>query len=268
MHLKKLNNTRDLGGFPTEDGRMICPGKLIRSGKLWKLPKSTRATLQGMGVKVIIDLRIDNEVEEYPSTMLEGAQYIRVPLICTATPGITFSKSMAGLMKDESKLIETQFKDADEYMHKIYTDILFNDESCSKIRDVFDIFLDTDTTDGCILWNCSGGKDRAGIIAMLLESVLGVPEELVIQDYIASQEFQHRKRNAQKVGLKIAPISHRFKELLYAFMDARPEYMQDAIDTMKEQYGSVTGYCKAELKLTDIEIETLRAKFLCPAQQG
>ncbi len=261
LELKKLNNTRDLGGFPAADGKHIAPGRLIRSGKLYKLPRSTSEKLENMGIHAVIDLRIDNEVDQYPPYMLDGTRYVRIPLLTTAKPGITYEKrSMPSLMNEESKLIESEYKDADEYMHKIYTDILFQEDSQKNIRKVFDVFLEED---GCILWNCSGGKDRAGIIAMLLESVLGVPEEIVIEDYVASQEFQRKKRGAQKRLLKIAPISHKFKELLIAFMDARPPYITQAMDSIKEKHGSVIGYCKEALGLTDGDIQALRDKFLC-----
>ncbi|MCD8295651.1 MAG: tyrosine-protein phosphatase [Clostridia bacterium] len=265
LKLKKLNNTRDLGGFPAADGKHIAPDMLIRSGKLYKLPKSTKKTLKAMGVTVVIDLRIDNEVDQYPPCMLEGARYVHIPLLTTAKPGITYEKrSMPSLMKEESTLIESEFKDADEYMQKIYMDILFQEDSTKQIRKVFDIFL---AEQGCILFNCSGGKDRAGIIAMLLESVLGVPEDLVIQDYMASQEFQKRKRNVQKRLLKLVPGYRRFKALLIAFMDARPQYIAPVLDVMKERYGSVTGYCKEALGLTDEDIQTLKDKYLSDSFQ-
>ncbi len=260
LELKKLNNTRDLGDFPAADGLYIRPGMLIRSGKLYKLPKITKKMLLAAGVKVVLDLRIDNEVKQYPPDMIEGTKYIHIPLLTTAKPGITYEKrSMPSLMKEESELIETEFKDADEYMLKIYSDILFQKESQEAIRKVFDVFL---TEPPCILFNCSGGKDRAGIIAMLLESVLGVPEDIVIQDYMASQEFQKKKRNMQKKLLKLVPGYHKFKELLIAFMDARLPYITNMLDAIKKQYGSVIGYCKGALGLTDEDIQALRDKYL------
>ena len=66
LYLKKLNNTRDLGGFPAAEGKVIKKGKLIRSGKLYKLPKSTLNALTKLGVTTVIDLRTAKETEEYP----------------------------------------------------------------------------------------------------------------------------------------------------------------------------------------------------------
>lgn len=257
--LQKLNNTRDLGGIPAADGRKIRGGKLIRSGKLYKLPYVTREYLRRHGVTTVVDLRIDNEVEEYPSTPIEGAEYIRIPLVCTATPGITHDKSMARLVRMESKRLENEFTDADEYMQRVYTAMLFNDQSRESLKEVFRLIL---KEEGCILWHCSGGKDRAGLVAMLLEYALGVDEQVIIEDYVASQKFQRRKRNWQKLGLKITPISRKFKQILIAFMDAKPQYISGAIEEIKQKYGSVHGYLHEALDLSDEDLELLKKKYL------
>lgn len=261
LALKKLNNTRDLGGIPTADGRKIRHGRLIRSGKLYKLPLATRERLKRLGVTLVIDLRIDNEVEEYPSTPLDGARYVRIPLVCTATAGITHDKSMARLIRMESKRLEKEFGDADDYMRKVYTAMLFNRESRQGLKEIFRLLLEEE---GCVLWNCSGGKDRSGIVAMLLEGLLGVEEKVIIADYVASQRFQRRKRNLQKAGLAIAPIPGKFKQILIAFMAAKPQYMTGAIKEIKEKYGSIEGYCREVLELGDEEIARLKDKYLEP----
>lgn len=262
MILEKLNNTRDLGGIPTADGRKIKKNKLIRSGKLYKLPPLTRERLRRKGVTTVVDLRIDNEVEEYPSTPLAGATYIRIPLVCTATAGITHDKSMARLIRMESKRLEKEFGDADEYMHKVYTAMLFNDQSQESLKEVFRLILQEE---GCILWHCSGGKDRAGLVAMLLEGLLGVEKDVIIADYVASQKFQRRKRNWQKFGLFVSPISRKFKQILYAFMDAKPQYITGAIAEIEEKHGSIEGYCRDALGLTEADVATLKDKYLTPA---
>ncbi len=58
LKLKKLRNTRDLGGIATADGRVIKKGKLIRSGRLFALPKSTVEKLKSIGLTTVIDLRV------------------------------------------------------------------------------------------------------------------------------------------------------------------------------------------------------------------
>lgn len=259
LRLRKLNNTRDLGGFPADGGKTIKYGKLIRSGKLYKLPRSTCAKLEKTGVSTIVDLRIDNEVEEYPTTPLKNCKYVRIPLLCTATAGITHGKSMAKLMRSESKRLKDEFENATEYMTKMYAELVFSEDSQKRIKEVLDLII---KEEGCILWHCSSGKDRAGIIAMLIEAMLGVSEDVILADYVASKKFQRHKRNIQRLGLLIAPASRKFKKMLVGFMAVKPEYLTGVIDEMKERYGSVVGYCKNALGVTDGEIELLKEKYL------
>ncbi len=259
LNLKKLNNTRDLGGLPAADGKVIKKGKLIRSGKLFKLPKSTINALEKLGVTAVIDLRTDKEREEYPPTPLNGATYYHIPLVCTATTGITHQKSMATTMLEESKRIKSEFGTADNYMKSMYEIILFSEQSKARLKEIFKIILNEN---GCVLWHCNGGKDRTGIVAMLLEALLGVDEKIIIKDYVASDKFQRRRRNMQKLGLRITPLPHHFKHILYALMNAKPQYITGATDEIKAKYGSVENYCKEELKLTEEDISALKQKYL------
>lgn len=259
VKLKKLSNTRDLGGFPAADGKKICYGKLIRSGRLYKLPKSTVQALVDMGVSTVVDMRIERECEEHPCVAIPGARYIRLPLVCTATVGITAEKTMAKTLLKESKRIKSEFETADNYMKSVYEMILFAPESKKRLKEFLDLVRDEE---GTILWHCNAGKDRTGIAAMLIEYLLGVDEDLIIKDYCISKNYQLAKRRAQRVGLLILPVPLRFKHILYAFMDAKPEYIMSAIETIKERHGTVIDYCKEALGVTDEDIKNLRDKYL------
>ena len=260
LKLKKLSNTRDLGGFPAADGKKIRKGKLIRSSRLYKIPFATVKALQEMGVSTIVDMRIEREIMEYPCIPVPGAKHINLPLVCAATTGITSEKSMASTMLKESKRIKSEFGNADNYMKSVYEMILYSPDSQKSLKEFLDLVRDEE---GTILWHCNAGKDRTGISAMLLEHLLGVDEELIIQDYCISQKFfQPSMRRAQRLGLFIAPIPLQFKRILYALMAAKPEYIISAIETMKERHGSVINYCKEELGVTDEDIKILRDKYL------
>ncbi len=259
LKLKRMNNTRDLGGFPVEGGKHIKKGKLLRSGRLHKLPESTVKSLEKYGIDTIVDMRIDTEIKEHMPTILDGVTYYYLPLVCTATAGITSGNSMAGTMLSESKRIKSEFGTADNYMLSMYASILFTPESQEKLRKIFDLFL---AEEKCILWHCNGGKDRTGIVAMLIEGVLGVDRSLIIEDYMASKRFQHRRRGWQKFGLMVSPIPLRFKHILYALMDAKREYIEGTLDALDEKYGGIVGYVKDALGLSDEQIALLKDKYL------
>ncbi|MDE7329664.1 MAG: tyrosine-protein phosphatase [Clostridia bacterium] len=259
LGLKKLNNTRDLGGFPAEDGKKIKYGKLLRSGRLYKLPKHTKALLEQAGVTTVIDLRTETERQEYPDTVLSGAKYLTIPLLCTVTTGITYTKHMARTMLNESKRIKNEFGTADAYMIKMYESILFDELSQQRLKEFFDAVT---KDENCVLWHCNAGKDRAGICAMLLESVLGVDKELIIKDYCASKDFQLTRRFWQRAGLIVLPAPRYFKRILIALMESKPQYIMGAIEKAEEKYGSVTEYCKQALGISEEQIQTLKNKYL------
>jgi protein-tyrosine phosphatase len=259
LKLRKLFNTRDLGGMPAADGKRIKHKKLIRSGKLYKLPNETIDALKKLNVKTIIDLRIFTECAEYPDTVIAGTEYVHLPVLCTATPGITREKSMSKTMALESRRIKKEFGNADNYMIAMYKMVLFSEEPISYLKRALRLIIENND---CILWHCSGGKDRAGIVAMLVESLLGVDEKIIIQDYTASYYFQRRKFFWNKVGLAIAPLPSRFKKILFGMMASKPRYMTDTLDEIKARYGSVINYCKQQLDITDEDINTLRIKYL------
>ena len=259
LHLKKTKNMRDLGGFPVEGGKTIKYGKLIRSGRLYKLPENTVNALREMNIDTVIDLRIEKEIDEHKPTIIEGATYYYLPLVCTATPGITAERSMAKLMHSESKRIKKEYGTAENYMVSLYKLILFDPESQKKLKVIFDLLL---KEENCILWHCNSGKDRTGIVSMLIEGVLGVDRELIIDDYMTTKRILHRRRSWQKFGMALVPAFRGFKKLLYALMDTNPRYITEAMTEIDNRYGSITEYVKKALGVTDDEIRILKEKYL------
>ena len=259
LKLKKLNNTRDLGGLPTSDGRRIKEGKLIRSGKLSNLPVKTISALKQIGVTTVIDLRIPTEKNEYPDTVMEGVKYIELPLIYTPTFGVTWEKSTRVIAAKESKRIKQEFGGIDNYMIETYRSILFNEQPQQVLKQLIRLIIEEE---GCVLWHCSGGKDRVGVCSMLIEGLLGVEEEIIIQDYMATGKFCRHQYNLNRFVLSIVPLTPRFRSILFGFMSTKRLYMQTVLNDMKERFGGLIEYCKAVLDVTDEDINTLRTKYL------
>lgn len=260
LKLKKLINTRDLGGFEAEGGKKIRRGMLIRSGRPYNLPKKTVDALLAMGLRVIIDMRTEMEIREYPCSVPEGVKHYHLPVLFTATTGITHEKSSYRVVKQEAKLLKREFGSAEEYMIYLYRKILYSEESKQSLKEFFRILLEED---GCILWHCNAGKDRAGIAAFLIEGLLGVSEKDIIADYVASQKFQRKKRFWQKAGLYTVPIVPiKLRNILIALMDAKKIFIISALDEIKKRNGGIKEYCVQELGLDENQINTLKNKYL------
>lgn len=259
LKLRKLNNTRDLGGMPADGGREIKRGKLIRSGKLSDLPDSTVSALKELGVTTVADLRISTERQDHPDTHIAGVNQVWLPVLCTPTLGVTADDTMRHTMKKESRRIKEEFGTADNYMVETYRSILFNEQPQEELKKFLRLVIEEE---GTILWHCTSGKDRAGICAMLVEALLGVDEEIILEDYMASRKFWRKKYVLNRLALAVAPVSLKFKLILFGFMRTKRRYIQAVIDDMKSRYGGIIEYCKAVLGITDSDINTLRVKYL------
>lgn len=255
LKLRKLSNTRDLSDLPSNV--KIARGKLIRSAKLYKLPRSTVKKLKAYNIQTIIDLRTEQEAAEKPDTIF--AHYVNLSLLNAGAFGITFEKNIKQSLKAHADEILKQFGTPDQYMSKIYDHMLFDEVSQEKLTAALRIII---CANGGVIWHCTGGKDRAGILAMLVESLLGVDEETILLDYAATGIFQRRRNRMFKLFSVFIPLPRKTKKMLMEFMKTNPIHLKAALDKIKTRYGSVTDYCKAALGITEEEILTLQAKYL------
>lgn len=259
IKLKKAKNMRDMGDFSAEGGKKIKCGILIRCGRLSKLPQKTVSALQSMNIGTVIDLRTQREIDEHPPTILEGATYHYLYLPGVAHPEQSKSRHMARELYAQSRRVKRDFGTPENYMVELYKHIVFDPECRTKLKTVFDILLKEEK---CVVFHCNSGTDRTGIIAMLIESVLGVDKQTIIDDYMASRIIQRRRRYWQRVGLIIVPAPLHFKRLLFWQMLPKPQYMLRLMGEIEERYGTVTEYVKQALGVTDDQIRLLKLKYL------
>ena len=259
LELRKLHNTRDLGGIPTVDGRKIKQGVLFRSGHLHKLPKNTVKSLEQLGIDTVVDLRTDSEKNGKPDSAIGGATYVHCPLVCTATPGITYEGRISKIMRGEGRVLAEKYDDPDDYMVEMYKLMVTDESSVNALKKFFSILLGDSNS---VIFHCTSGKDRAGICAMILESILGVDKSMIIKDYAASKAFCHMKFFWNKVGIVIVPESIKFKKFLFVLMRVKELYLEKTMKFLDEKYGGVLEYCKKVLGLTEENFETLKNKYL------
>ena len=259
LKLKKLNNTRDLGGLPTVDGARIAPGKLIRSGRLSELPAETLDALQTLGVTTVMDLRVAAEFTKHPETLPPGVRYLSLPILAVPGEDPQEERSMRLVAKREGERLRGEFPHFDDYMIATYQSILFEKKWQQCLQTILRVIIEEN---GCVLWHCNSGKDRTGIVAMLVESLLGVREDAIYADYLATARFCRHRFRLYRAGIALYPGSRRFKQAIVCFLITKKKYLESAIEAVNARYGSVTAYCKAELGVTDEDVARMRQKYL------
>jgi protein tyrosine/serine phosphatase len=159
-------NARDLGGLRTRDGRVTRAGAVVRSGMLDRLTPRGWDELAGFGVRTIVDLR-----EEAERTVLPPASLtcVHVPLDDSADTGLWDHIRANGL--DGTPLYYPVFLERKA-------------ERCAAaIRAV------ACAEPGGVLVHCAGGRDRTGLVSMLLLLLADVLHEEIIADYELSNRY-------------------------------------------------------------------------------
>lgn len=110
-----------------------------------------------------------------------------------------------------------------------------SDEGRERYREFFRLLQETD--DAAILFHCSAGKDRTGMGAALILYALGVPEQTVMEDYLASNGY---------LAGKYSRYAERFPQLK-GMLEVKPNYLSAGIDSIRTAYGSVETYLREEL---------------------
>lgn len=245
INLQGTKNTRDLGGIRTQDGYVIKPCRLIRSDKLNELTEADKICLsREYHLKKIIDLRTYEESRQMPDAEIIGVESFFNPLFEKNTLGITHENNY---QDDMTALLEGKL----EYIPKmedLYQMLVQNSYSISQMQKVFDILL-TDT-DGSILWHCTEGKDRCGMVSAFLLYALGVPEEVILEDYLITNDANFIKAETIRSIVLEVSKSEKMADRVASLFLAKEEYLMEVINYMKNEYGSIDMYLEKQLNLT------------------
>src|SRR4051794_26473069 len=175
-------NCRDLGGYPTADGRVTRWGCVYRSDGLDQLTDADLDVLEAIGVRIVFDFRMDSEVDAAPSRLPDHPALKRQRLpIGDAGPGESLMEML--LRGDITEYTV-------EGVAEIYESIL--DDAAKEFGAV--VAAAADPENHAVLFHCTAGKDRTGLMAMLLLGVLGVPDDVIISDYELTTHYRSARR--------------------------------------------------------------------------
>ena len=249
-------NMRDLGGWQTRDGGLVRSRQLYRSAGLDKLQKDDEVIFAGMGIRSIYDLRTEEEREVQPDRVPPGTGYVVVDVLkdlAYAAP--------AQLMKlpSDPKLAEEILGGgkALPLFEQGYREIVTLPSALAAYKRLFfDLSRDEHRP---ALFHCTTGKDRTGWAAASMLMLLGVPDEVVMHEYLLSNE---------QLLPALKPVFDRFEsiggdpELLLPAFSVRKEYLEAALDEMRRRFGTIEGYFTDGLGLDANILQALRVAFI------
>ena len=258
LPLEGGSNFRDMGGYPTVDGRTVKRGLLFRSGAMTGLTQEDQNYLEQFGFAAVMDLRSSEEIDLYPNHWASNADvdYLSVPY--------SILELMAQVAEESESLADTQDYSA---MYLTMTDMLK-----PQLKTYFDALLNEQTP---MVVNCSAGQDRTGVTSALLLSVLGVDEDLVIEDYLLSTDFRRPLVESGDVDLEEAAKTNAFAAVMLEYGEGQDTsranplvtaqgkpFLRFTLDTLTARYGSIEAFLTKELGLGSADLQRLRDLYL------
>ncbi len=262
IDLKGARNVRDLGGFPTEDGRRILPHRMIRGNELFVLKQEDLDLLTDVyDLKEVIDFRTTVERAEHPEPEIPGVVNLHLPVLSEKALGVTREGQDTNFVGQLVEQIRTPGFDTAAYMSGIYRDIILSEHARAVYSRVFDELLAQE--EGAVYWHCTAGKDRAGIASIFIEKALGVPLELIKKDYFMTNTFMHDVNEYMCAGIeKTVGDTSIHNDLMEMFM-VQQSYLDMMNTTIKEEgFKNLDDYIESALGMTTRRIKTLRDMYL------
>ncbi len=233
-------NFRDIGGYPTADGRRLKWGLYYRAGRQDRMTDEDLDRARALDIRTQIDLRKTDEIADqgrgpFPDL---GANYCHLPVIPDGG-----TDQLASLVGDTG------------ISGKRYLGYL--EFGSQTWLDLFDIFASADNHP--IVLHCTAGKDRTGVSTAFLLSVLGVDRAIIEADYILTNVDVERQVNfvENHVGL---PEGVTREEMV--FHAGVPETaIGDFLTGLEERHGGAVEYLKA-IGVTDQTMDAVRSHFI------
>jgi len=212
-------NFRDVGGYPAAGGRRTRAGRVYRSDTLAELTDADVDRLHDLGVATVVDLRTGEEVTRDGSNRLDPARVATTHLSILATES---GESRAAPPEEDGL--------AARYLW--YLEV-----GSGAVAEA--VRLATDPANYPIVYHCTAGKDRTGVVVALLLSCAGVERPAVVEDYAATEAAMpailERLRQHPVFGADLANLpADRFT--------VRAETMAGFLSLVDDHYGGPLGW--------------------------
>jgi protein-tyrosine phosphatase len=239
--LNGTTNLRDLGGYPTSDGRKVRWRAIYRSSNLSQLTDDDLAVFGRLRIRTVCDFRGDEERAAAPS---------RLP---TATPprvvNLGIRPKVGGPLQEILRTGETRGIDLRSLIIEAYR--AYARDHAAQYRGLFAELIEGDNHP--LLFHCAAGKDRTGFAAAIVLTALGVPRASVFEDY---ELTNHYWKGPGTLSSKLDP------KVRAPLLAADPAYLEAAFAGIDATFGSTEAYFREGLGLDSRARERLRAQLL------
>lgn len=221
--LKTTQNTRDLGGYRTGEGKLTKEGVLLRSDVQNYPSEKDIGYLKSQGITTIIDMRGQKDVERKPSGFAGRNDFDYYNFQISEGSGVPESAEAV----------------PESYM------------SIAKAQAMPDVFRCITQAKSGVMFNCTAGKDRTGVVSAILLLHAGVEDKDIIDNYVLTKEYGRER---------LELVHKNFPEIDMNIVTPCEIFMEEFLRLFREEYGDTNSYFRT-LGLKETEIEAIRAKL-------
>ena len=253
--MESIHNFRDFGGYKTENGSHLKEGLLYRSGGLSKASDEDLEKLSALKIKTICDLRSEHERKKEPDRFpnAEPVTFFNIPMRPIVDYHGRSLKRLFSLMFGEER--------RRDYIAESYS--AYREYATGYLPQLKALFLRISNPDNLpLLIHCSAGKDRTGVVAGLIQQMMGVSQDVMMGDYLETNN---------NLGEYTTEIAKRLQKLAYfgvpwrmymPLFEARTDYLNAAFSQIKEEFGAFDKWLRSGLDFSKKEVDTLAEALL------
>jgi protein-tyrosine phosphatase len=239
LPLDGATNFRDLGGYVGQGGRALRWRRLFRSDHLAGLSAADQARLAELGLARAVDFRGIDERAATPY-QVPGVQQQH----------LSIEPSVVQRMQDLTAAGRTMTADlVVGLMQQLYRELI-NDHA-HRFASLFQQLLHDDSP---LVFHCTAGKDRTGVAAALILLALGVPRDVVMQDFLLSNTLYQRPA--------ALPHSDTPPQALAVLWRVQDSFLHAALQAVDDEQGGLDVYLQRRLGLGPAQRQALAARFL------
>ena len=256
LGIASVPNLRDLGGYETTDGATVVHGLVYRSNQLAPISPEDMEKIAQLGLKNDYDLRTEAERTPVPDQLPPGVNNVWLDVLKDAT-GSAPTNLLALLQNPEEGNKELGDGKIEAIFITSYRDFVSLSSAKTAYHELFTSLADENKVPA--LFHCTTGKDRTGWAAAALLTLLDVPKETIMKDYLRSNDY-------------ILPL---YKEVIDGFVDGggepsipqaifgvKVEYLEASFDEMQTKYGTIENYFSEALGIDATMQKTIRDLYL------
>lgn len=238
FNLTGASNFRDLGGYAGKDGRTVRWRHIFRSNHLGHLTEADIAVLRGLGLKSAFDFRGAEERSAAVCAIGEITVH-SLPVEPTVVAALRARLANGNALSPS---------DGIEVMRESY--VGYVRQNTGRYRSLFAHLLGDSAP---LVIHCTAGKDRTGFACALILHALGVPEDVISEDYLLTNRFYKRDPSASN------DLPDDVRQVLGS-VDAL--FLTAAFDAVRADYGGLESYFTDGLGLGRGERAALEARYL------